>query len=145
MTNFGDHEGLNLARMWDMGANTQVDHGATAIDCGGGTIRDLGFNEVLLVFVVLKGWRQNHRFTVGESSAYLEHLQECFLGHYDSLELLLLLDSTFRELLENWIVGVGDGASVYRHFVEETVVRGRTNAQVAPVVLLCRFAEDVGR
>ena len=62
MTYFGDHEGLDLARMWDVGTNTQVDHGATAIDGGGSTIRDLGLDEMLLVFVVLKGRHQERHF-----------------------------------------------------------------------------------
>jgi len=53
-THFGDHESLDLARMWDVGTDTQVDHGTAAIDSGRGTVGDLGLNDVLLVFVVLR-------------------------------------------------------------------------------------------
>lgn len=48
-----DHEGLDLARMWDVRTNTQVDHGSTTVNCGGGAVGYLGFNDVLLVFVIL--------------------------------------------------------------------------------------------
>lgn len=53
-THLGDHEGLDLARMWDVGADTQIDHGATAINRGGSAVRYLGLDDILLVFVVLK-------------------------------------------------------------------------------------------
>jgi len=82
---------------------------------------------------------------LGGQKGYLEHLQERLLGHHNSLKFLLLLDGTFREFLENGIVGVCDRASVNGHFVEETFIRRRTNAQVTSVVLLCGFSEDVGR
>jgi len=68
-THFGDHESLDLSRMWDVGTDAQVDHGTTAIDGSRGTVRDLGLNDVLLVFVVLKSRYQNQRFTVGHSSS----------------------------------------------------------------------------
>lgn len=128
-----------------MRTNAQVDHGTATIDGGRGAVRDLALDEMLLVFVVLQMGCQGQRFTVGEHAAYPEHLQEGLLGHHDALKLLLLLDSTFRKLLENRIVGVGDGTSVDGHLVEETVIRGRTNTQVASVVLFGRFTEDVGR
>jgi hypothetical protein len=41
--------------MWDVRTEAQIDHGATAIDGGRGTVRDLALDNVLLVFVVLKG------------------------------------------------------------------------------------------
>lgn len=56
---FGDHKGLDTAGMRDMGSDTKVDHGATAIDGGGGAVGDLGLDEVLLVFVVLRSWGQH--------------------------------------------------------------------------------------
>jgi len=55
-TYFGNHEGLYLARVWDVRADAQVDHGTTTIDSGRGTVRDLALDKMLLVFVVL-----NHR------------------------------------------------------------------------------------
>ena len=48
-----DHESLDLASVGDMRTNTEVDHRTTAVHGGGGTIRNLGLNDVLLVLVVL--------------------------------------------------------------------------------------------
>ena len=58
---------------------------------------------------------------------------------------MLLLDCAFRELLEDRIIGTGDGTAVDGHFVEETIIRGRADAQVASVVFLRGLAENVGR
>jgi hypothetical protein len=49
----------------------------------------------------------------------------------------------FRELFESGIVGISDWSVVDSHFVEETVIRRRTEAEVATVVFLCGFTEDV--
>lgn len=49
----GDHEGLNLAGMRDMGTDTKINHRSAAVYGGGGAIGDLGFNKIFLVFVVL--------------------------------------------------------------------------------------------
>ena len=48
-----DHEGLDLAGVRDMGTNTEVDHGTTSVDSGGGTIGNFGLDDLPLVFVVL--------------------------------------------------------------------------------------------
>ena len=40
--------------MRDMGADAQVYHGATAVNSGRCTVGNLGFDDMLLVFVVLK-------------------------------------------------------------------------------------------
>ncbi len=37
-----------------MGTDAEIDHGSAAVDGGGGAVGDLGFDEVLLVFVVLR-------------------------------------------------------------------------------------------
>jgi hypothetical protein len=52
-TYFGDHESFNLAGVRNMGTNTQIDHGAAAINCSRGTIRNFRLDKVLLVFIVL--------------------------------------------------------------------------------------------
>ena len=36
-----------------MGTNTEVDHGTTSVDSGGGTIGNFGLDDLPLVFVVL--------------------------------------------------------------------------------------------
>jgi len=131
--------------MWDMRTDAQVDHGAAAIDGSRGTVRNLGFNEMLLVFVVLDPTSEPAFYSGPMAEVHLEHLQQRLLGHHNSLKLLLGLDGTFGEPLQNGIVGVCDSTSVDGHFVEETVIRGRTNAQVTSVVFLCGFSEDVGR
>lgn len=51
----GDHERLDLARVRDMRANTEVDHRTAAVYRGRLAVGNLGFNEVLLVLVVLSG------------------------------------------------------------------------------------------
>ena len=48
-----DHEGLDLASVWNMGANAQVHHRSAAVDGGGGAIGDFSLDDVLLVLVVL--------------------------------------------------------------------------------------------
>ena len=49
----GNHKCLDFSRVNDMRANTQINHGTTAIYSRGGTIRNLGFDQVLFEFVVL--------------------------------------------------------------------------------------------
>jgi len=112
---FGDHECLDFSGVGDMRADAEINHGATAVDSRGGAVGDLGFDEVLLVLVVV------------------EHFEELLLGHDETLELLLVLDGTLGKLLEGGVVGVGDGA-VGGHFVEEAFVSGGTEAEVAAVV-----------
>ena len=48
-----NHECLDLSGVWDMWADTQIDHRTTSVDSGGGAIGNLGLNELLLVLVVL--------------------------------------------------------------------------------------------
>jgi hypothetical protein len=50
----GDHESFDLAGVWDMGTNAQVDHWPATVDSGGRTIGNLRFNKILFVFVVLR-------------------------------------------------------------------------------------------
>lgn len=64
----------------------------------------------------------------------MEHLQQLFLGHDETLKLLLLLDRALRDLFDGGIVGVGDGSVLDAHLVEETVVGGRAKAQVASIM-----------
>lgn len=49
----GDHKRLDLAGVGNMGANTEIDHWAAAIDSSGGAIGDLGLDKILLILVVL--------------------------------------------------------------------------------------------
>ena len=48
-----DHERLDLACVRDMRANTEIDHGSTAVYCRRLAIRNLALDEILLVRVVL--------------------------------------------------------------------------------------------
>ena len=50
-----NHECLDLSGVWDMWADTQIDHRTTSVDSGGGAIGNFRLNDVLLVFIVLKG------------------------------------------------------------------------------------------
>jgi hypothetical protein len=129
----------------DVRSNTQVDHGTTAVDGGGRAVGYLAFDEVLLVFVVLQNADVRTNVSCSLSRAYSKHLQERLLWDRDSLKLLLLLDGTFGELFESRVVGIGDRTSINGHLVEKSVIGGRSDAQVTPVVLLSRFTEDVGR
>jgi hypothetical protein len=51
---FGDREGLDLGRVGDVRAGAEVDERAAAVDGRRGAVRDLGLDEVSLVFVVLR-------------------------------------------------------------------------------------------
>jgi hypothetical protein len=52
-TDLGDHERLDLAGMRNVRPNTQIDHWPATVYGGGGTIGNLGLDEVFLVHVVL--------------------------------------------------------------------------------------------
>lgn len=52
-TYLGDHESLNFPGMWDVRANAEIDHWSTPIHSRGGTVWDLGLDELFLVLVVL--------------------------------------------------------------------------------------------
>ena len=41
---FGNHEGLDLASVRNVRPDTEVDHGTTAIDCGGRAIWDFALD-----------------------------------------------------------------------------------------------------
>lgn len=62
-SNLSDHEGLDLASVWDMRADAEVDHGATAVDRGGSPVGDFGLDEVFLVLVIL------HEDTISPSTS----------------------------------------------------------------------------
>ena len=40
-SHLGDHEGLDLAGVRNVGANAEINHRAAAVNGGGGAIRDL--------------------------------------------------------------------------------------------------------
>lgn len=48
-----DGESLDSASVGDMRSTAQIDQGPAAIDSGGGTVGDLGLDQVDLVLVVL--------------------------------------------------------------------------------------------
>ena len=48
-----DHECLDLAGMGDMGADTKVYHRPAAVYGGGGSVGNLGLDDIFLVLVVL--------------------------------------------------------------------------------------------
>lgn len=48
-----DGKGLDSASVGDMGSTAQIDQGSATVDGGGGTIGDLGLDQVNLVLVVL--------------------------------------------------------------------------------------------
>jgi hypothetical protein len=48
-----DHERFDLARVRDMRADTEIDHGATSVHRRRRSIRYLRCDEVLFVFIVL--------------------------------------------------------------------------------------------
>lgn len=52
-TDLGDHESFDLTGMGNMGADAKVDHGATAVDGSGGSVRNFGLDKILLILVVL--------------------------------------------------------------------------------------------
>ena len=80
-----------------------------------------------------------------ERPTHIEHLQQVLLRHDEALELLLLLDSLLRDLFQGGVVAGLDGTALDRHFIEETLVRGRTEAKVATIVALSSFTENVCR
>ena len=53
VAHLSDHERLDLARVRDVRADAQVDHGATAVDRGRLAVGDLRLDQVLLILVVL--------------------------------------------------------------------------------------------
>jgi hypothetical protein len=59
-TYLGDHECLDLTSVWYMRTDTEIYHWSTTINSGGGTIWDLGLDQVLFVSVVLRDVRRMH-------------------------------------------------------------------------------------
>ena len=94
-------------------------------------------------------------------TTHVEHLKQLLLRYDDTLEPLLFLDRRLRELLQTGVVGICDGPLggsecmlskvvqdipfVNSHFVEEALFRGWTNAQMATIVTLGGFTQDMGR
>ena len=74
----GDHEGLDLASVGNMGADAQVHHRSAAVDGGGGAIGDFGLDDVLLVLVVLYGHSLVSRFP--HECAYICYLPRTSRG-----------------------------------------------------------------
>lgn len=110
-----------------MGSQAQIDQRTVPVNGRGGSIRNLGLDEVLLVLAVL------------------EHLQQVLLRDLKTLKLLLLLNSLLRKGLERLQVGRLNGASLGdSHIVEETIVSRRAVGEVATESLFARLSENVG-
>ena len=63
--------------MWNVWANTKIDHGTAPIYGGGCAVRNFGLDEVLLVFIVLEKVQQICFLTT--EIAHVEHLKEFLL------------------------------------------------------------------
>ena len=79
------------------------------------------------------------------SIAYREHLEQGLLRDDKALELLLLLDRHVGDLFKDWVVGVNDWSILNGHFVEETVIRRWSDAEVATIVTFRGLPENVCR
>ena len=76
---------------------------------------------------------------------YGKHLQEGLFGYHETLKLLLLLDCHVGDLFKDWVVGVNDWSILNGHFVEETVIRWWSDAEVATIVTFRGLPENVCR
>ena len=108
MTDLRDHHGLDLARMGNVRADTQVDHRTTSVYSRGCTIGYLRFDDVFLVLVVLCRMRLDIANYQAQTKTYREHLEKRLFGYYQPLEFLLLLNNGISQLFEGGIVCVRD-------------------------------------
>lgn len=83
-------KGLDVASGGDVRSSAQIDQGTTSVHSTLGAIGNTLLNEILLVLAVL------------------EHLKELVLGHFQTLERLLLFDNVVGELLQCLLIIIGD-------------------------------------
>jgi hypothetical protein len=83
-------KGLDVASGGDVRSSAQIDQGTASVHSTLGAIGNTLLNEILLVLAVL------------------EHLKELVLGHFQTLERLLLFDNVVGELLEGLLILISD-------------------------------------
>ena len=154
--------------MRDVGANAQIDHRPATVYSGGGAVRDLSLDDILLVFIVLRRTVSQLLTSLSSKSTHPKHLEKSLLGYDKTLKLLFLFDCQICDLLECRIVAVHDrptrtnpqleSAPVPRceqwlcdapvldgHLVEKAIFGRRADAKVATVVAFGSLTEDVCR
>lgn len=89
-----NRKGLDVTGGRNVGSSAQIDKGTTSVDSTLGAIGDSLLDEILLVFAVV------------------EHLKKFLLGHFETLERLLLLDDAVGKLLESLLVLFSDRLAV---------------------------------
>lgn len=115
---------LDLARVNNVGTETEIDQRSATVHGSRSAVRHLGLDEFLLERVVV------------------EHVQEILLGHDEALKGLLLLDDRVHDTLEFLSIVGGDAGMLVGHaeIVEEALVGGGSEAEVAAELLLGRLA-----
>lgn len=118
----------------------------------------------MMYFLYLLYYANDFRTTKSEdrhTNTYAEHLKKCFFRYDQALEFLFLFHNAISKLLKRGIVGSGNRSSVKckwtstikanegspffdGHFIEETIIRGRTNAEMASVMALRCLTQYVG-
>lgn len=78
-----------------------------------------------------------------DACTHLEHFKQILLLHHQALEPLLLLYGVLRKRFESGIIRRRDGP-FHGHLVVEALVKRRTKAQMATVVLFRGLAEHMG-
>eukprot|EP00050_Salpingoeca_kvevrii_P006220 m.288086 g.288086 ORF g.288086 m.288086 type:complete len:548 (-) comp11898_c0_seq1:182-1825(-) len=122
-----DLEGLDLARVADMGAAAQINEGTIAVHRRA-VRRNLLVDDAQLELVVGK------------------HLAQVLLGDDKALVLLLLLDGCLHQGLELLVVLIAENVAVIeKRVVVEAVGNGWAIAQAAALVELHCLAKHVGR
>jgi hypothetical protein len=81
-----DGKRLNVSGGRNMRTSAQIDKRTTSVDGAQSTVRNSLVDEVLLVLAVV------------------EHLEELFLGHFQTLKGLLLLDNGVGQRLQSLLV-----------------------------------------